>query len=1061
MTQLTFLAAVLCASTSLAASPEMTLPLTALDREALAFSVEAQAAAPGTSGTKSVELAYSPKTRTLAYLGDRLVLFNAGDLSYNFHRPLDFEDLGAAAVSADGGWAAYAKGADGRSSGKSSIFTVDLSSAFLTEVKLGDASEGVSALALDPSGTALVVALEKKAWLWDLKTRKKIAALDLDLRRERVWRVLFSPDGKLVAVATSNGVRLFDAATGKFVRSLVEGTNATSAAFSPDGRYLATGWGVVETATGKKVFDFPFHVRASGEAFSPSGALVATHDVDTIVVYDLNGRVVYAVPPEEKTLPLSRLELLRAELGESSISGFAFGHDDRTLFVFGNRGDNVSLFRPVVIRHVLTEKAASVKASEAPADYEPAKRFVREELAVKLKELAEANRPLLAPRGEFETTAEHRARLDKAKAAEDALRKEYEDRAEGLVITNEAMRRIGVGMPDTSASYFVTAQAALGPYDADAGEFEVAAFGQTFFVSVPRDQAPQFKEKAAGLFLQGRVKYKDAETARFLDAALRLNDRFATFMPLSRQAPLNVAPVARAPADLAIARLALSEPSNDGVLDSGENGTVTVEARNSGSGPAYGVTVEAALEGPAVAGLRLEDRSIIGTLMPGETKSASLGLSGGEELASGPLRLRAILREANGFDSRPMVLAFQTRAFLAPKLVASRLEFQDADGRRVLSKGKESQVTLTVRNAGQGAARGVSALLASGHPEIKIFGENLAALGALAPGESKRAVFNVTVTRRYDGPANLPLSFALTEERSKFNARPELAVALDAEPGDISVVSVRARAAAAAAEPSESVEEPPVVAEAARALGPDDLAVVIGIERYGNVSAKSDYSYADAKLMRAYLKALGIPERNIEFLGDDKATLSALSKTLERWLTNKVKKESRVFVYYSGHGAPDPVSGDSYLLPFDGDPNYLAETAYPLRKLYDKLGKLPAREVLVMLDSCFSGAGGRSVLARGARPLVTAKDTGALAPQVAVLAATQGTQISTSSPEKGHGVFTYFLLKAIKDGKKDAAQAFADLKLKVEDEAKSMNVSQSPSFTADARRLEGGFLFRK
>jgi WD40 repeat protein len=193
------------------------------------------------------------------------------------------------------------------------------------------------------------------------------------------------------------------------------------------------------------------------------------------------------------------------------------------------------------------------------------------------------------------------------------------------------------------------------------------------------------------------------------------------------------------------------------------------------------------------------------------------------------------------------------------------------------------------------------------------------------------------------------------------------------------------------------VEDLDAVPDFKSAPQPDDLAVVIGVESYQSVP-RSDYSDADARLVKAYLQALGIPERNIEFLVDSRATKSALEKTFEAWLPNHVKKGSRVVVYYSGHGAPEPASGDAYLVPFDGDPNYLANTGFPLKRLYADLGRLDVRQVVVVLDACFSGAGGRSVLAKGARPLVTVSDAGQLPFNVAVLSAAQGSQISTSSP---------------------------------------------------------------
>ncbi len=243
-------------------------------------------------------------------------------------------------------------------------------------------------------------------------------------------------------------------------------------------------------------------------------------------------------------------------------------------------------------------------------------------------------------------------------------------------------------------------------------------------------------------------------------------------------------------------------------------------------------------------------------------------------------------------------------------------------------------------------------------------------------------------------------------------------------------------------------------------MGDNDMAVVIGVEKYQDLPA-SDYSSSDAKLMKEYLVSLGVKERNIELLLNERATQSSIKKTVETWLPNRIKSDSKVVIYYSGHGAPDAKTGDAYIVPFDGDPNYLEDTGYPLKRLYDKLGKLQVAEVIVLLDSCFSGAGGRSVLAKGARPLVMMVDTGVLSSNMAVLSATQGMQISTSSPEKGHGVFTYYFLKALKDGKKDIAEIYSYIKPLVEDEAKQINVQQSPSISPDAEKIKGRFSLRK
>ncbi|MGV8059521.1 MAG: S41 family peptidase [Smithellaceae bacterium] len=239
----------------------------------------------------------------------------------------------------------------------------------------------------------------------------------------------------------------------------------------------------------------------------------------------------------------------------------------------------------------------------------------------------------------------------------------------------------------------------------------------------------------------------------------------------------------------------------------------------------------------------------------------------------------------------------------------------------------------------------------------------------------------------------------------------------------------------------------------------NDLAVIVGVEKYQDLPA-AEYSAKDARLVKDYLISLGLKERNVELLLNERATLSSIKKTLESWLPNRAKKNSRVLIYYSGHGAPEASSGDAYLVPYDGDPNYLSDTGYPLKRLYEKMGRLPVKEIIVVLDSCFSGAGGRSVLAKGARPLVMMTEAPIINRNMVVLSAAEGSQISTSSPEKGHGLFTYYFLKALNDGKKNIVDVYEYIKPQVEDDAKALNVRQTPQISPKAEKLYKKFYLR-
>jgi len=209
-------------------------------------------------------------------------------------------------------------------------------------------------------------------------------------------------------------------------------------------------------------------------------------------------------------------------------------------------------------------------------------------------------------------------------------------------------------------------------------------------------------------------------------------------------------------------------------------------------------------------------------------------------------------------------------------------------------------------------------------------------------------------------------------------------------------------------------------------------AVIIGIEQYRQKMPTADFAVHDAQVVADYLlKVMGYPAENVVILLNHKATKSDFDKYLGRWLSNNVEKDSSVFIYYSGHGAPNPNTGDTYLVPYDGDPTFIDDTGYSLQRLYEQLGRLPAREIIVALDSCFSGAGGRSVMAKGARPLVMNLQSAFVLPRnVTVMAAASSHQISSTYEEKSHGLFTYFMLKGIKDGavvRQDGSIAVGDL----------------------------------
>lgn len=196
----------------------------------------------------------------------------------------------------------------------------------------------------------------------------------------------------------------------------------------------------------------------------------------------------------------------------------------------------------------------------------------------------------------------------------------------------------------------------------------------------------------------------------------------------------------------------------------------------------------------------------------------------------------------------------------------------------------------------------------------------------------------------------------------------------------------------------------------------DAVALVIGISKYRDEAIpQALYARRDAEIMAAYLAAVGgVSRSKIKLLTDEGATLSDLSAYVEEWLPRRVSKDTTVFIYYAGHGTPNVATGKAFLLPYDGHAEY-QNKLYSLDRLYENLERLPAKEVVVMLDSCFSGATGRSILPAGARPVGIAIESPVLASRkLAVLTASTGTQISSDYDKEQHGLFTYFLLKGMR-----------------------------------------------
>ena len=192
--------------------------------------------------------------------------------------------------------------------------------------------------------------------------------------------------------------------------------------------------------------------------------------------------------------------------------------------------------------------------------------------------------------------------------------------------------------------------------------------------------------------------------------------------------------------------------------------------------------------------------------------------------------------------------------------------------------------------------------------------------------------------------------------------------------------------------------------------------VVIANENY-KTESKVRYAINDGRIFKEYcINTLGVPEMNIHIIED--ATLNNMRSELT-WLSRVAsvyEGDARIIIYYAGHGIPNEATGAAYLLPIDGVGTDV-QTGYSLKSFYAELGKMSAQSVTVFMDACFSGSQrGEGMLASSRGVAIKAKEETPMG-NLVVFSATQGDETAFPYEEKGHGLFTYFLLKKLQETK--------------------------------------------
>ena len=201
----------------------------------------------------------------------------------------------------------------------------------------------------------------------------------------------------------------------------------------------------------------------------------------------------------------------------------------------------------------------------------------------------------------------------------------------------------------------------------------------------------------------------------------------------------------------------------------------------------------------------------------------------------------------------------------------------------------------------------------------------------------------------------------------------------------------------------------------------DTYALIIANEDYQFVD---DVNFAahDGEVFKEYcIKTLGIPECQIRYCAN--ASYGIISDGVD-WLKYALNnfEGCKAIVYYCGHGIPDEKTGDAYIIPVDGKGTNTT-TCYSLNSLYTTLANTKASNITYFMDACFTGANKEGSMLVAARGVAREAKKEVLEGKSVVFSASSGDETAMTYPSKGHGLFTYFLLKKLQETKGNVSYA--------------------------------------
>jgi len=467
------------------------------------------------------------------------------------------------------------------------------------------------------------------------------------------------------------------------------------------------------------------------------------------------------------------------------------------------------------------------------------------------------------------------------------------------------------------------------------------------------------------------------------------------------------------------ANVSFYEPSGNNYLDALEKGYFEVEIKNSGQGPAKGISITVQ---PNKTDKLNYNNTYIEEIAAGASASLKIPIEAYLEVANGTHDFTFNFEEVNGFSPQDVQIQFSTKEYQLPDFYVVDFQMNEPE---ISKNGKidDSEIidlNIRVGNKGIGTGKGVFVKFT--------LGDNVFVANTPVQVNIGNLEFNETI--------DIPLSFFVNKECSE-----QIPIYIDiADETNLAIVKkqrIELFKSSNVASVKKTVikgidENKELTIKGLNSLVDKNIprnekvenrfALVIGNEDYSTfqTSLQSeqnvDYAVNDATIFKKYcLNTLGVNEENMFDLIN--ATAGEMSQEIDliSKIIKKLGNKAELIVYYAGHGYPDELTKVPYLIPVDVSSSNLS-SAIKLDDFYQKLASTNASKITIFLDACFTGGGRNSGLV-ASRGITVKPKEGSLSGNIVVFSASSAEQSSLPYHDEGHGMFTYFLLKKFQESK--------------------------------------------